>query len=75
MYIDFYKCEPQFTNVNRGGAGAGRSDARAANVPCGCAAWSNADIGGERKAAQPQGSFAALAGCALPLPRLPLTSL
>lgn len=39
-------------------------------MPCACAAWSNADEGGERKAAQAQGSFAALAGCALPQPRL-----
>lgn len=60
----------QFTNVNRGGAGAGRCDARAANVPCARAAWSKADEGGERKAARAQGSFAALAGCAPPPPRL-----
>lgn len=60
----------QFTNVNRGRAGAGRSDARAANVPCAPAAWSNADEGSERKAAGAQGSFAALADCAQRLPCL-----
>lgn len=60
----------QFTNVNRGRAGAGRCDARAANVPCARAAWSNADEGGERKAARALGSFAALAGCAQPQPCL-----
>lgn len=70
MYMYIYKCEPQFTNVNRGGAGAGRCDARAANVPRGRAAWSNTDEGGERKAARARGSFAALAGCAPPPPRL-----
>ena len=70
MFI--YKCEPQFTNVNRGGAGVGRCDARAANVPCACAAWSNANEESKRKAARAQGSFAALAGCAPPPPRLPL---
>lgn len=64
------KCKPKFTNVNSGGAGARRCDARAANVPCARVAWSNADEGGERKAARAQGSFAALAGSALPPPRL-----
>lgn len=64
----------QFTNVNRGGAGARRCDARAASVPCARAACSNADEGGERKAARAQGSLAALAGSALPPPRLLLTS-
>lgn len=50
--------------------GAGRSDARAANVPRTRAAWRNADEGGERKAARVRGSFAALAGCAPHPPRL-----
>lgn len=70
MYSNVYKCEPLIYKCKRGGAGAGRCDARAANVPCARAAWSNADEGGERKAARVQGSFAALAGCAPPPPRL-----
>lgn len=74
MYMYIYKCESPIYKCKRGRAGAGCSDARAANVTCACAACSNADEGGERKAAQAQVSFAALAGCTLRLPCLPLTS-
>lgn len=63
----------QCTNVNRGRAGAGRHNARGANVPCVCPAWSNGDEGAERKAGQGQGSFAPLASGALPLPCLLLS--
>ena len=49
----------------RGGRGTGRCNARAANVPCARAACSNADEGGERRAARAQGSFAALESSAL----------
>lgn len=52
----FTNVKAQFTNVNRGRAGAGCSDARAANVPCAPATWSNADEGSERKAAGAQGA-------------------
>ena len=58
------KCKPKFTNVNCCAADAPLRNAAWANVRCGCAAWSNADEGGERSAVHPQRSFAQAASAA-----------